>query len=75
MNFMKFDKWNTTDKQPVQGCQFVAKLKGKDQFIFANMLSDNGWVACISLGISESRDWSIFKDNIEYWYDVREIGQ
>lgn len=72
---MKFDKWNNSKNQPKVGTQFVAKVKGKDEFIFGTILSENGWTASSFFKDTQERTWDTLKEMIDCWYDVKKIGQ
>lgn len=72
---MKFDKWNSVDVMPEANTQFIAKVKDYDSFIFGKVLSNDGWLVTTILKDSDPHYWYFLKEKIEYWYDIRKIGQ
>jgi hypothetical protein len=72
---MKYNAWESPDVQPAKDTCLVAKLKDKDEFILVHIISDHGWLATPYLPEADTKYWCKFKELIDCWYDVREIGQ
>lgn len=70
---MNFDNWKLPKEMPNINEYFIAKRKNSDEFIFGQIISKLGWLACPY--VKNCHYWKELKLQIEYWYPVKEIGQ